>query len=694
MMIDQIFSGVWKLGFGNAEAATPVKLMNTKVDEGGLKTLPLVDDSPIDILAVTFKQTTRGIIIELPLFEDEDVYGFGLQLKSHCQTGKKKVIRVNSDPIADTGDSHAPVPFYLSTNGYGVFVDTARYATFYCGSHQRRENSKITKDNCNNGDVATSTDELYGAKASAHSSMMIEIPAVKGVDIYIFGGPSMKNALQRYNLFSGGGCLPPMWGLGILYRGYAKNNQEDTLELAKQFRDNHIPCDVFGLEPGWMDKSYSCNFLWNKENFPDPDKLIEEMRDMNYELNIWEQLFIHPTAPFYKEMKKYSGDFDVWEGLVPDFSLKEARDIYSKHQYDNFIEKGILGVKVDECDNSDFIRFPWSFPETSEFPSGMDGEQMHSCFGRLGQETILQGFRKANKRTYSNCRSSHALASSYPIVIYSDLYDHDDFIRGTVNAGFSGLLWTPEVRRCKSTDDLIRRIQTVIFSPMALINAWTIKNPPWLQFNEELNNKDILLDNAKEMESICRKLFELRMSFIPYLYSAFAEYRFSGIPPFRALVIDYPKDKNVREIDDQYMIGNALMFAPLTEGNNKRNVYFPAGEWYDFFNNKKYSGGRSYEFDVDIETMLLFVKNNTLLPLAEPLEYIEKNTTFNISIKVYGDSPEAITLFNDDGYTYNYEHGDMNSVKIKWDLKNKVSIEMTNKQNLEMKYAIKEWKKI
>jgi len=691
MNVNKIFPGVAKVTFGTPEIHTPVNIRNIAPDIINAENLPKANDFPFQMEKIIFKKTSRGCVIELPLQGKEDIYGFGLQLKSHCQTGKKKTIRVNSDPVADTGDSHAPVPFYLSTNGYGILVDTARYANFYCGSHRRREDTNPAQDSCLKKDVSTSTDELYDEKVKISSSMMVEIPVARGVDIYVFSGPSMKDALSRYVMFSGGGCLPPLWGLGILYRGYAKNNQEDTLRLAKQFRKNSIPCDVFGLEPGWMDKSYSCNFVWNKENFPDTDSFLKEMQAMGYEINLWEQLFVHPSAPFYSEIKQYAGDFDVWEGLVPDFSIKEARDIYSKYQREHFIDRGIHGVKIDECDNSDFIRFPWSFPETSEFPSGMDGEQMHSCLGRLGQETLLQGFREANKRTYSNCRSSHALASPYPMVVYSDLYEHGDFIRGTVNAGLSGLLWTPEVRRCTSTEDLIRRIQSVILSPMALINAWTIKNPPWLQYDELKNNADILLDNAKDIESVCRELFQLRMSLIPYLYTSFAQYRFSGTPPFRALVLDYPEDVAVREIDNQYMVGASIMFAPLIAGNISRSVYFPEGEWIDFFSNKVYAGGQTYELAAEVEEMLLFVKNNTLLPLADPLEHMHKDTHFDITVRVYGSNPDSIVIFQDDGYSYAYENAEFNRIKLSWNSTEGGTCCSETEFESTIKYSVNNW---
>ena len=138
---------------------------------------------------------------------------------------------------------------------------------------------------------------------------------------------------------------------------------------------------------------------------------------------------------------------------------------------------GVSGFKLDECDNSDFTG-GWSFPEASQFPSGVDGEQMHSLFGLRYQSALWQQFQQRKQPTYSLVRSSGALASPYPFVLYSDLYNHRQFVRALVNSGFSGLLWCPEVRDAKNEEDLLRRLQTVVFSPLAMINGWYIPNPP------------------------------------------------------------------------------------------------------------------------------------------------------------------------------------------------------------------------
>ena len=138
---------------------------------------------------------------------------------------------------------------------------------------------------------------------------------------------------------------------------------------------------------------------------------------------------------------------------------------------------GVSGYKVDECDNSDFISTPWSYPELSAFPSGVDGEQMHCLMGMKCHGDVARHLSRRNQRAYHEVRSAHALASPYPFVLYSDLYKHRDFIRGVVNSGFSGLLWCPEVRDAGSAEELLRRCKRWSFPRKRWSTAGTSSMP-------------------------------------------------------------------------------------------------------------------------------------------------------------------------------------------------------------------------
>ena len=212
---EQVASGIWKVRFGTPSACTPTAHRSNEIKTEALSALSAEQATepklPFGTDAVEIKQTKRGVVVTLPMNTNEDIFGFGLQLQSVNAAGRKRYIKVNSDPKMDTGESHAPVPFYVSTAGYGLFVDTYRYATFYMGTSAAKGASAMKKE-VNQPHKEFSESALYAFKrAEEHRKVIIEIPSESGVDLYFFAG-DIKTAVQRYNLFSGGGCAVPMWG--------------------------------------------------------------------------------------------------------------------------------------------------------------------------------------------------------------------------------------------------------------------------------------------------------------------------------------------------------------------------------------------------------------------------------------------------------------------------------------------------
>ena len=652
--MQQIAKGIQKITFGTPEQYTPEYFRQFSIKKEEIEQIPVSRSSGITEDQIHWKKTKRGITVTLPMETREDIYGFGLQLQGFNQAGRRRYIKVNSDPVANTGESHAPVPFYISSAGYGLFVNTFRYTTFLCGTNSEKgQSAGMTSENEPHEEFSEAA--IYALKrAKEERKVIIDIPAAEGVELYLFEG-NIPEVVQRYNLFSGGGCVPPMWGLGMWYRIYGGSDEKTLEKLAEQFRDEKIPMDVLGLEPGWHSHSYSCTYKWSYL-FPHPDEMIEKMSEQGYRLNLWEHLYVYPKAPFYKELMPYSGDYEVWNGLIADFATKEASKLFENYHRDTFVKKGIAGFKLDECDNSDYNPSNWAFPDSTEFPSGMDGEQMHLAIGTLYQNLIYRIYRQENRRTYSQVRSSGALAAPLPFVLYSDLYDHKQFIRGVVNSGFSGLLWCPEVRDCANGDDLLRRLQTVVFSAHALINSWRIPSPPWKQTDIEKNLAGETMDTATYYTEECRKLFALRMSLLPYLYSAFVEYSHTGKPPIRALVLDYPEDMEARMVDDEYLFGDSMLVCPLTyEDGTSRKVYLPQGRWYNFFTGEEAEGGQMFEIHAAYDEIPVFVKDGAMIPVANPVLHIDKDTVFEMTVKIFGEADGRFVLYEDDFDTFAYE---------------------------------------
>ncbi|MDD4426966.1 MAG: glycoside hydrolase family 31 protein [Paludibacter sp.] len=688
---EKIESGVYILRYGEEDIHTPLQYKEPALSES-LKKIGEADN-PFNEADIKVSVNSRGCVVELPLDKNENIYGFGLQMGSFRQNNLKRRPIVNDHPLKDLGYSHAPQPYYISSKGYCIVINTARYTTFYIGTN-RRNNDFLNTDE--NQQTKLSTDELYKSNENKSSEVNIhvDIPGAKGISILVFSGPNMLSALKRYNLFAGGGSLPAIWGLGVKYRVKADSKQSDVARISNYFRENNIPCDVLGLEPKWQTRAYSCSYVWDKDNFPAPSEMIKQSAEKGFKLNLWEHAFTHPTSPIHEKLKNYSGDFLVWNGLVPDFTDVRARKIFADYHQETFVNEGISGFKLDECDNSNITRgdLNWSFPEITKFPSGIDGEKMHQLFGTLYQKTIYDIYKKNNLRTYLDVRASGPFTSSYSASLYSDTYDSLQYVQMINNSSLSGLLWSPEVRESKSRNEFFRRVQIAVLSAQTLFNSWYLKNPPWLQFDKNKNNIDEILPEAEQNETVVRQLLNFKMSIIPYLYTQFVNYRKEGIPPFRPLVLAYPNDTAVINIYDQYFIGDDVLACPVLGEKNDRIVYLPEGNWYNFNTNEKLEGGKKHKVIFRIDEIPIFIKEGTILPLALPVQYVNKETVFDIICNVYGKNIRPSSLFEDDGITYNFEKGIYNDVKLTWN-KNKGKIERKGNYK-EIRYRVKSWKKI
>ncbi len=695
IIIEKIAPGVMKLSMGKPDQFSPYRFCPEKPRINEMKELS-DKELPFDIKSVKIIKNSRGIQISLPLSRDEQLYGFGMQIGSFGQRGLKKrpivndaPVFLNNNPISNPGFTHAPQPFYVSTDGYGILINTSRFVTFLCGTNEEKEESDTSEGNSNS--LKTSAIQLYENKPESSWKTWIDVPNAEGIEVLIFQGENIKECVQRYNLFAGGGAMPPIWGLGIKYRVKGDYTQEKVMKMASYFRDNDIPCDVIGLEPGWHTKAYSCSYVWS-DKFPDPQEMINRLKDQNFRLNLWEHAYVNPAAPFFNEMKPCSGNFLVWKGLVPDFADPKARAIYANYHEKELVSKGIASFKLDECDAGNYsdATSTWGFPEMSQFPSGIDGEQMRQIFGYLYTNTLYSVYKKRNQRTLFDYRASAVFASPLPAVLYSDNYGHNEYISQVATSSFGGLLWSPELRDAISDNDMVRRLQTALLASQTVVNAWYLEHVPWYQINTEQNNNNVQSESFPELEAIVRQLFKQRMSLIPYLYSAFADYHYKGIPPFRALVLDFPDDIKVRNISNQYMVGQSLMAAPTTADSTTRTVYFPDGIWYDLYSEKKYQGGKSYKIEIPTDKLPLFVKAGSIIPVAQPLNYVTSYTVFRISCKVFGDNPASFILWEDDGESYDFENGKSNRITLSV-ANNKEAIKKEGKY-AGKRYDVIEWK--
>lgn len=654
----KVAAGVWKLTSGTPEKVNLLSELSVTpkleaIDAMGEAELPVTMDE------ISVKQRDGKTYIRFPLEKDEKIFGLGLNFKTVEQRGR--IMRLHVDHYAgkDDGRTHAPVPFFVSSRGYGALINSARYIDVWAGTSVRKdsENPPVVRDR--------NTDKDW--EAQPYSDNLEFLVPADGVEIILFAGDDMLDVVRRFNLYNGGGVLPPKWGLGFWHRVPTLYSDKEVLAEVADFERHDFPLSVIGLEPGWMSRAYPCTYEWDSTRFPKPKEFVGALNDKNIKTNVWINGYVSPDGELYSKIYPYTGSHTVWCGIVPDYSMKEAQDILSAHFRKHQLDIGVSGYKMDENDGFD----SWLWPDVAEFPSGNSAEQMRQIYGALMQNLTTKMYRDENKRTYGLVRSSNAGTSSFPYVLYNDYYNHRDFITALINSSFIGVLWTPEVRSSKNSEDWLRRMQTVCFSPVAMLNAWADGTKPWSfpDVTEEVN------DVAK-----------LRMRLIPYLYTAFADYAFYGTPPMRAMNLekgyfaadqitkkefdgtDNPYAMAVRrEVKDQFMVGDNLLVAPLFAGDKERTVVLPEGKWYDFYTGELAGESEVITVNGDTKRIPVYVKDGGIVPLW-PAEAKTDGRKYPLEIRHYGSKPSTYELYDDDGETYDYEKGDYVRITLKVDV--------------------------
>lgn len=629
--------GIWKSLAGLREEDSLLSLSGCSPRVDALEALPECA-YPLS-RAIQTEQVLDRMVIRIPCETSERFYGLGLNFRSLCLNHQVRHLRMDHFRDVDNGRTHAPVPFYVSDAGYGVFVDTARPVSFYMGGTVRT-------------DAENPPEEINRGRGNnwqcEQSAEFVEISfAGQGAAVYIIAGQTMTQVVSRFNLLCGGGCLPPKWGLGYWHRTHYQTGASEAMADLDAYAQHGYSVDVLGLEPGWQSRSYPGSFEFDEARYPDPAGFVQALGARGVRVNLWENFFISRHAKFYREILPHCGTHQVWGGAVPDVTLPQARDILTRHHQEAHLSIGISGYKIDECDGFD----EWLWPDHARFPSGHGAVVVRNVFGVRLQRMIDGWYQQCNRRTYGLARASNAGGVSLPFCLYNDCYAFDEYLMGMLSSGFCGALWTPEIRGANSAEALARRFQLAALSPMLLFNAWAEAVKPW---------------DFPAAEAAVRDAIALRRSLLPYLYDAFARYHFHGVPPFRAVMMDYPSlcVHSIRSaldhtaepyararqagIFDEYLIGEWLLFAPVRPGERERDVHLPPGVWHDYFTGTRYEGGESFSYECPLERIPLFVKSGSMIPTVRPDGVL--------AVRCYGAGGEAV-FYDDDGETHDCDRG-------------------------------------
>lgn len=514
----------------------------------------------------------------------------------------------------------------------------------------------------------------------------IELFTRQGWNIYIFGPAPLPQIIDSFTALTGKAKLPPLWSLGHQQCRWSYPDEETVREIASEFRQRKIPCDTIYLDIDYMDE-YRV-FTHSPQRFPTFTKMIEDLRSENFNVIT----IVDPGVkqdekfPIYKQglsddlfCKTQEGEVyigQVWPGhsAFPDFLKEETRKWWAdNHSF--YVDNGIAGIWND-------MNEPALFNWTRPLPEGMDAlpteSAQHFChivdgervghlevrnlYGTMMCKSTHQGLlaQRPNERPFILTRSATAGIQNYSAVWLGDNYSWYEHLAKSIpmllNMGMSGVAFCgvdiggffgncpPEM--------LIRWYELGIFYPL-------FRNHCWLEGRAQ----EPFAYNEK-CETLIRKLIETRYSLLPYIYSLFYEHTISGAPLMRPLSWHYPLDCVAANIDDEFLLGENILVAPITErAKSCRSVYFPEGLWHPFNGGAPVKGGQTLSVEIPLGAVPAFVRDGSIIPMASPMQSTAEYKNCTITFKCFGKDAKGI-YFEDDGKSFDYERGNYNEWQL------------------------------
>ena len=542
------------------------------------------------------KTKTNFGVENFTLFPGEAVYGLGERFDGVNKIGKT-VGQWSFEGYGNTsGRTYKPIPFFMSTQGYGVFINESKPITHWIG----------TRETCTH-QIAIQQDFI---------------------DYYFFYGPDFKHILNDYTDLTGKPRMVPKWSFGIWMSRWSYYSQDQVMQVAKLIRDMEIPCDVIHIDAGWFEDEWACDWTFSSERFPDPEKMFTKLEQMGFKVSLWQMPYVLEQTHQFKDAKKHKvlakrhGSF-VWLFMFPgspiDFSKKEGVAWYQQ-RLKNLLEMGADVIKVDFGEQ---IEPHLQFQE-------YDGTTMHNLYPLLNSKAAFEVVEETNGEGIIWARGAYAGSQRYPVHWSGDNSANYPNMLTSLRSGLSlGLcgfsFWSQDTGGFGGTctDELyIRWTQLSIFQSHFRYHA------PLPKYNEPWNFKS-------ETQDIVKDLLKLRYRLIPYIYSESRIAVENGLPLLRHLVLDFQDDPTTRHIEDQFMCGRKLLIAPMMTPNNSREVYLPEGQWYDFWSGEKIEGKQWLTVTAPLREIPIFVRAGTILPLGPVVQHTNELDGEEFTLYIY-----------------------------------------------------------
>ncbi len=556
---------------------------------------------------------------------DEDWIGFGDQTRERLfHRGTKALCWVCNVT------SYIPVPFFMSTCGYGILVNSTHLIEF---------------DLCSTNADRFGWDDERGV-----------------LDFYVFAAPTFKELIGLYTDLTGKPKLPPEWSFGLWYICRDVANDAEAVNDAVNFRREGIPCDLIGLEPGWMKNNYdfSTEKSWHPERFPLPswqrpscDTFIQALKRMGFHLELWlcqnydlsweEERRINggklPEPKQKKQVRQPNKDMMVDPHFVsPCYSdrLTKKDEPWFEH-LKKFVDWGA------DCFKQDGSAQVLTHPDRL-YGNGMTDAEMHNLYPLFYSRQMWEGFAQyTNRRPVVFTVAGWAGFQAWCGTWTGDTGGRVDTLAAMLNTASVGHSW--------ATNDMcaieMEGVHFGYLQPWSQINSWSYFRMPWVQGGKVLDAH--------------RYYSRLRARLIPYIYSWARYASVTAVPLMLPLHIEFQDDPACRTILHEYLLGRDLLVSVY-----KKELYLPAGSWKDFWTGKVFAGRQSFEAEwPDDRGGCLLVREGALIPFGPLMQYRGERPLDEMELYVFPSAqPTEFELYEDDGVTFDYLQGKYSLTKI------------------------------
>ena len=564
----------------------------------------LTESSFRNMAYLTNRESGRHYVTEqLRLDVGEYVYGLGERYTPFVKNGQSIDIW-NEDGGTASEQTYKNIPFYISNKGYGVFVDHSGDVSFELGSEK----------------VERTAFSVEGERLS----------------YYLFGGGTPKESVRLYAELTGKPALPPAWSFGLwLTTSFTTSYDEETVTgFIDGMEERNIPLHTFHFDCFWMKAYEWVNFTWDPDTFPDPPAMLKRLHDRGLHICVWINSYVGQKSPLFAEgrdngyfVKKTDGSVwqtDLWQAGM---ALVDFTNPAAVRWYEEKLE-ALRDMGVD-CFKTDFGE---RIPVTGiTYYDGSDPVKMHNYYTYLYNWTVFQLLERKRGRGEAVvfARSATAGCQQFPAHWGGDCsatyLSMAETLRGGLSLSLAGFgFWSHDIGGFEQTapaDVYKRWCAFGLLSTHSRLHGSSSYRVPWL-FDEEACG-------------VLRFFVNLKCSLMPYLYGKAVESSRTGLPVLRPMLLEFPEDPTCAYLDRQYMLGDAMLIAPVMSEDGEVTYYLPEGQWTHLLSDDVRTGGRWYTERYDYFSLPLFVREGTILPVGKNTERPDYDYTVGTTIRIY-----------------------------------------------------------